>query len=190
MKSGKLDRRVQYTKMVLKLSLVRLMADKPIGRVTIKEICERADVNRGTFYTHYADQYELLDEIEGDLDDEIKTALAKNLPNSGNATEVITEILEAVAARATLCQVLFSEHGDAAFVSKIMNNARPQFVDEWTSKVPPGEVAQLDRLYIFAANGIAAVIQDWLRGGMTETPAVIAAFVQKTINHGLSGFVG
>jgi len=189
MKSGRLDRRVQYTKMVLKLSLVHLMAEKPVGRVTIKEICERADVNRGTFYTHYADQYDLLEEIEDDLDGEIKAALAKNLPNSSNVTMVVAEILTAVAARATLCQVLFSDHGDATFVNKIMSNTRAQFLAEWSTKVHPEDVPQLDRFYVFTANGIAAVIRDWLRGGTVETPAAIASFVQKTIDGGLASFV-
>ena len=66
-KQKKEDRRVKYTKMVLKESLIDLLSQKDISAITIKQICEEADVNRTTFYTHYADQYDLLRQIEDEL---------------------------------------------------------------------------------------------------------------------------
>jgi AcrR family transcriptional regulator len=66
MTSEKLDRRVKYTKKVLKESLVEILEKKNIDKITIKEICEKADINRSTFYTHYYDQYDLLHQIENE----------------------------------------------------------------------------------------------------------------------------
>ncbi|MFA7674359.1 MAG: TetR family transcriptional regulator, partial [Clostridia bacterium] len=48
------DRRVRYTKMVLKESFINLLSKKGISNITIKQICEDADINRATFYTHYS----------------------------------------------------------------------------------------------------------------------------------------
>lgn len=59
------DRRVKYTKMILRQSLIEVLKEKPISRLTIKELCERADINRATFYSHYSDQFDLLKQIEG-----------------------------------------------------------------------------------------------------------------------------
>lgn len=59
--SERLDRRKRYTRKVLKESLISLLKDKPISSVTVKEICELADINRSTFYTHYNDQFDLLE---------------------------------------------------------------------------------------------------------------------------------
>ena len=187
MKSGKPDRRVQYTKMVLKQGLLELMADRPISRITIKDICDLADVNRGTFYTHYNDQYDLLRQIEDDLDAEIKATITKGHSESSDVTE---EILSSIAAQNSLCKILFSEYGDAAFLKKIMYNAHDQFIDEWKAKIQPADIHLLNRFYIYTANGIAAIIQDWLQSGMNESPKEIAAFIEKSINHGLSSFVG
>ncbi|WP_338121478.1 hypothetical protein [Halalkalibacterium halodurans] len=50
--SVKLDRRKKYTRMVLKESLMKLMQEKPLSNITIKEICDLADINRSTFYSH------------------------------------------------------------------------------------------------------------------------------------------
>ncbi len=53
------DRRTQYSKRVIKEALFSLMQEKPINKITVKELCERADVNRSTFYAYYTDIYDL-----------------------------------------------------------------------------------------------------------------------------------
>ena len=53
------DRRTQYSKRVIRESLFELMQEKPIEKITVKELCERADVNRSTFYAYYNDIFDL-----------------------------------------------------------------------------------------------------------------------------------
>ena len=60
MRNPKEDRRVRRTQKLLKESLVQLMSEKAFKDITIKDITERADLNRGTFYLHYSDTYDLL----------------------------------------------------------------------------------------------------------------------------------
>lgn len=47
------DTRVQFTRNALKEAMLTLMKEKPVGRMTVKELCETAGINRGTFYLHY-----------------------------------------------------------------------------------------------------------------------------------------
>ncbi|MBQ7064809.1 MAG: TetR/AcrR family transcriptional regulator [Firmicutes bacterium] len=63
MESAKTDTRVQVTKKLLKDALLRLMQKKDFSEITVSAICKEADVNRSTFYAHYAIQQDLLDEI-------------------------------------------------------------------------------------------------------------------------------
>ena len=49
------DARVRYTRKVLKESLLSLLKEKPINKITVKEVCELAELNRATFYSHYSD---------------------------------------------------------------------------------------------------------------------------------------
>ena len=67
MHADRSDRRTRYTQMVLKKSLIEWMEQKPLAKITIKELCERADINRCTFYAHYRDQYDLLQQIEDEI---------------------------------------------------------------------------------------------------------------------------
>ena len=61
------DRRVRKTRAVLRQGLVRLMAEKSIQDITVTELCAACDVNRGTFYLHYTDVFELLHSVEDEL---------------------------------------------------------------------------------------------------------------------------
>lgn len=73
----KLNRRTRMTKLLLKASLIELLQSKSLHHITIKEICENADLNRSTFYLHYTDQYALLAEIEQDVAEQTKNYLEK-----------------------------------------------------------------------------------------------------------------
>ena len=57
------DKRILKTKRNLKNTLIELLNEKTFEQVTVKEICERSQTSRITFYTHFADKYELLDSI-------------------------------------------------------------------------------------------------------------------------------
>jgi AcrR family transcriptional regulator len=102
------DRRIKYTKMVLRESLIGLLELKPIERITIKEICEEADINRATFYSHYADQYDLLKQIEEDLYTNISSSLSQLSqdpanPNTLKQAENIFDYLRDNAASHACC---------------------------------------------------------------------------------------
>lgn len=71
------NRRVRMTKKLLKDALIELMQKDRISKISIKKICEQADVNRTTFYLHYTDQYALLDDIINEIYQYTKTYLSE-----------------------------------------------------------------------------------------------------------------
>ncbi len=64
MKEEILDRRVRKTRRQLKECLTRLLKEKKIQDITVRELAEMADINRGTFYLHYKDVFDLMDQIQ------------------------------------------------------------------------------------------------------------------------------
>lgn len=67
-KEKKMDRRVRKTRAQLRAGLARLMQQKNIKEITVKELVDEIDINRSTFYLHYTDIYQMLQSIEGELD--------------------------------------------------------------------------------------------------------------------------
>lgn len=72
-----MDRRVQRTHQLLRQAAIEAMNEKGFMAMTIQDIADRANVNRGTFYAHYPDKYALLDEL---IHDQFQALLKKNLP--------------------------------------------------------------------------------------------------------------
>ena len=62
-----IDRRVRKTKKQLRQALMDLMSEKPSKSISVRELAERADINRGTFYIHYKDVGDLLQRLEDEM---------------------------------------------------------------------------------------------------------------------------
>ena len=86
------NRKIKLTKRLLKESLIELLKQKDISHITIKEISENADLNRSTFYSHYQDVYQLLDEITQEVVSRIPFAYDGNDYNISNIAEFIDYI--------------------------------------------------------------------------------------------------
>jgi AcrR family transcriptional regulator len=178
--SVKTDKRIRYTKMVLKQSLLELMQDQPIEKITVKDICLKADINRGTFYSHYANPFELLVSIENELFDEILGSIETSLKAEA-ISGLLTKIFDTIEKNSDLCHVLFSEYGDKAFLRRIMYIAHDRSIAEWHAVLPGISFERLELLYTFFANGCVAVIQEWLQSGMkTSRDEITHLFAQLT----------
>lgn len=178
MRSVKDDRRVRYTKMVLKESFISLLENKDISQITIKEICEGADINRATFYAHYTDQYDLLRKIENELVDNVTSYLADYMQNKTdiNMVEIVGKILDYIKENARLCKLLLSERGDFNFQKRIMMLIYDKNVSDLTntSGIPKEDA---EYIYSFTISGCVGVIQKWLHEGMTKSSAAMSEMV-------------
>ena len=184
----KTDRRVMYTKMVLKQSLLDLLRVRPIEKITVKDICVKADINRGTFYTHYKDPFDLLTQIENELFNEILVYIEDVLKPDA-ISGLLARIFESILNNSDLCKVLFGDYGDKAFLKRIMNIAREVSIAAWKKMIPAIRDEQLELLYLFYANGCVAMIQHWVLSGMTESPQELSEMIEKLSLQGLGAFV-
>ncbi len=184
MKSNKLDRRVQYTRMVLRQSLLDLMKEQSISKITVTNICEKAEVNRGTFYAHYTDPYDLLHQIEAELYQEIVTSIERSLKSDSIPT-LLQDIFQSIERNGDLCKILFGEYGDKDFIKSILQIVHDKCMTEWAQYAQGLDRVHLEWLYTFTAEGSVGLIQSWVLGGMKEPPADIAMFIYKLSSVGL-----
>lgn len=90
--NAKNDLRIIKTRRLLYDSLINLMKDKPIEEIKVADICEKAMINRSTFYAQYSDKYELLYDYIMDLKKNLATELEKNT-NISNSKEYYIEMI-------------------------------------------------------------------------------------------------
>ncbi|SER26965.1 TetR/AcrR family transcriptional regulator [Piscibacillus halophilus] len=184
--SEKLDRRKKYTRKVLKESLISLLSEKPISSVTVKELCQLADVNRSTFYTHYSDQYDLLEKIEEEIaDDLVKYLNSYEITNEEQSLKITLKLVEYIKDNHYMFQILLNQNGDLMFEKRMMNIARRFIMFNWMEEHNV-EHHYSRYLSTFVVSGAINVIKDWIENDMDKSPKEIAEMISKFTNEGLS----
>lgn len=103
-----MDNRVRYTKMVLQQALLQILSGKNIDRVTVKELCEKAGVNRGTFYLHYSTPNDLLREIEQQFIDENMIRFDPYF-QGGYKTSHMDDLFSGILKNRQLCRIIMGK---------------------------------------------------------------------------------
>ena len=189
MSNTKDNRRVQYTKSELKRSLLTLLRSKPISKITVKEICETADLNRGTFYAYYASPEMLLAEIEDEFYlDILNSVTAFRRPD--DVVTIFTQALTALKERQELSEVLAGKYADGAFIEKLVDVARAMCMRIWVRLSTGVPTATLEMMYDFCSWGCAQVIEKWVQDGMQEEPEEIAKFLRTICDYGIVPILG
>ena len=109
----KLDRRTRRTRLLLQEALLRLLADKPLNRITVTELTELADVNRVTFYAHYHDVYDMFDQLRLDLIDMYTDMTHRHTQEmcNGDYRPFIREVYMSLDGREQLLSLLSTPSG-------------------------------------------------------------------------------
>lgn len=190
MEEVKVNRKIKYTKMVLKNSLIKLLNEKPISRITITEICEEADINRATFYAHYSDQCDLLQQIEQELIDDIMKYLEKYSfhEEDPESVQLMEKIFEYIKENSKVCSVLLGERGDKKFLKDVLLIVQKQCIVEWTTKKSMNK-EMAEYLYSYATNGSVGFIIKWLEDGMKQSTHDMSNMIIRLTNQGLSAFL-
>ena len=175
----KMDRKKRYTRMVLQDSLIELMREKPINKITIKELCENADVNRSTFYAHFSDQYELLRTIEEETLSWARVAFENVVGSASDEAETIKGlegICQYFADNSKHLQILMSEQGDINFQKQLITLVY-HFFGIIPQTEPNGDAEIKELSILFAVNGGVGLIQHWLKNGLKQSPKELALII-------------
>lgn len=190
-KSGKSDRRVRRTKTLLENALLTFLRDRPLKDVTVKELCEAADVNRSTFYLHYKDVYDMMDQIEAELYDKFEALIAAYPPHSlqENTHALVYDIFCFIDENAKLCAILFGENGDLSFLASLKYSMRRLYLETVTNITHSEDIKSIDYSYSYIASGFVGLIESWLSSDRRESPEEMATLAGNIITAGLHSFV-
>lgn len=154
------DARVRYTKAILKESLLEILKTKSIAKVTIKELCEAADLNRGTFYLHYYEPNDILKEIEEEFIREKMSFFDPYLKNDN--PDQLAKLFGTVISNRELSLILFGHNGAPQFTERIKKMVREGVLCEWQKEFPHYTKADLEFVYEFVFPGAMNLILNWL----------------------------
>lgn len=185
MKNQTLDRRSRYSIKVIQQALFTLLEKKSLDEITVVDICNTADVNRGTFYKYYRDVPDLYDKTEDDLVEKIHSLV----PDTATAAPMDTSPLKNVLQVLTTCSefTFITEHHmySDRLAQKILANATP-YIRGLTKTYCP-DISEQDSILLteYIMGGCSKIITYWLSSGMEIPAESLEKFMVKVISQSL-----
>ena len=170
-KAGEENRSVRNTRRRLREGLLRLLEEKPIHEISVKELSELADVNRGTFYFHYQDIYDLLRNMEDVFFEQFDHMLSEHpVRGSEDGYPYLHAIFSFLGENRDFCRIMLGPHGDMQFVDRVKQRVDAQCSFIWQLLAPETDRQRYVMYNAFIINGCIGLLQEWLSGrsGLTE----------------------
>ena len=148
------------------MGLARLMKEKSIGEITVRELVDEVDINRSTFYLHYSDIPSLLREIEDGMMEEMKRAIREHPIDIQENTTLyfIQDIFQVLAANREIGCALVGPHGDIGFIRRIEQLLEENSRD-LLAEMFPEKLEEMKYFYSFCLNGCLGFVKTWLEEG-------------------------
>ena len=174
----KTDRRKVMTQKMLKDALIELMKDKPLHQISIKKICETADVNRSTFYNHYETQFALYDDILNDVSRDFAEIIKNAKEKGGNIQTILTEIFCYAENHRELFLVILGNNSNLNLGERFTDNVA-RFLDDNGRSVLYAYCTQ------FIAAGTANILWIWLNEENHRSARDVALILNALMVHGV-----
>jgi len=182
-----MDKRIVNTKKKLTETFFQLLAKKKINDITVLELCNKANINRTTFYKYYKDIDDLALKIEDELIADLEQYIVDIKRNY--LISFTSKIIEAISRNKDVYTKILSDNGDHTFLRKILNLVHTQSIEEWQKLLKKATPRDLDNIYNFIVDGTIGLIEAWIRNNCKDEPESIAIFINKICMSGLSSFI-
>ena len=176
--------------MFLRESLLELMKEKPVDKITPTELCREAQINRNTFYTHYYTARDVLEEIETEFSSQIIESLSNRFSAENiDIPQMLNEICRMIYEKQDFCKILLSENGDAAFLESVIKLGKNVIIQGWQKAGVSLPEDQMDMFFSFIISGSIALIRKWAATDMKNTPEEVAKLIERATYGGINGMI-
>lgn len=180
------DRRVRKTKKALIDAFAHLLTQKPLKNITVREIADMADINRGTFYLHYKDVYDMASQIQNEIFERFNEIIKNYHPKEDNNSlfPVLVDIFNLLKEHSQMSMCLLGKNGDAEFVDTLKRVMHDKCFTDAKQLLSLKDDAEGDYFYNYMVSGSIGILNMWLSGGTKESPEQMALLVENLIIKG------
>lgn len=177
------DRRVRKTRRLLRQGLTQLMKEKRVQDITVRELSELCDINRGTFYLHYRDVFDMVEQVEQEVFEELCRVLDKAPCQEGkdSARPMLSHFFTYLQDNVDMGQVLTGPNGDLAFVNRLKGLIQDKIRQVWPLICPDASGEAVNYVSAYITSGCVGLVEAWLAGGAQEPPGKMAALCEQLI---------
>lgn len=188
------DRRAIRTRKMIKKAFYELLEKKSFHDISITDITEKADINRGTFYLHYVDKYDLLYKVEKEvLEDLMDYAVGtsfegvfemdenNNILAINKPVPFIKKLFEFFQANPILAKGILGPNGDSNFQSKLKEFMMERLTQNRfiVSINVDDMLIPIEYFISYVMGAHMGVVLQWIEGGMKKSPDEMALILTK-----------
>lgn len=172
----KTDARVRYTVHMIQNIFLELLKEKPVAKITVKEICERAEINRSTFYKHYQDVYDLMEKLENEAVEAFEKLLDSYVQNE--TVPALVTLLTSLRENRELLLSLLANSSNDDFMKRLTDVCSGYALSHLTPEEDYTSNPEQAAVYAYLAGGTSGIISNWLETGTQEPPQQVAELIQ------------
>ncbi|HWJ77972.1 MAG TPA: TetR/AcrR family transcriptional regulator C-terminal domain-containing protein [Niallia sp.] len=192
---GIYEEKNRKTKQLIQVSFMQILEEKPFDSITIGDITKKAKINRGTFYLHFTDKYDLLERIEqqlfadlGNHIDALQSGYSTSTTLEKEQEQLAASLFSSIETQSPILKIFLSDHGRAgfhlrfrdAFSKKVRSNLERNESFNVNLKVP------MEYFLAFITSAFLGLMEQWIQNGLDKTPQEMTAlyidiisFIQK-----------
>jgi AcrR family transcriptional regulator len=183
------DIRVKRTKRLIRQGLSELAKTKSLSKISVKELTDLVEINRGTFYLHYKDISDLVESIETELYNEFSAFMNSLTPQNvlENALDLLEQYVSFAHENKDVLTMLMGAHGDAEFVFKLTSLMDEKIYDLCKAFYPNMNHTLFDMASEFGKFGALGLLNCWFTKHPEWTPRQVAEMWLTLMTRGLHG---
>lgn len=190
MHKEKEDRRTLYSKKMIRESLYELMKEKPLNKISVTEICQRADVNRSTFYAYYSDIYDLHQQIIKEffsLQKKVIKHIKEAIIQKNSMDEItypdfytiVSYYLRTVADNVELYKFIFNQNATNSIHASFGKVTFHTIKDVLSPLIEEGRNEEFKKAFTFVSGGTTALIMQWVEKDCDTPIEIISEYIAK-----------
>lgn len=173
-----MDVRSQRTRQLISDAFMELLEDKPAAKITVTEICQKANINRATFYKHYLDVPDLHEQLEQKILKEFEEFVqGKVLTDAVPYREMLVELLDFSARFGSRYYILCTENAASDLPAKSFQMLNSLVFPLMKERIPSISDQEAAMLYQFVSHGSGSMLVQWLRRECNWTAEQMADFI-------------
>lgn len=156
----------KFTRQAIMYSMLKLLQEKSIDKITVKDICEMCEINRNTFYYYYSDIYQVLEEL---LRTETEKSLKEKQENHSFYEDCLKKYHLILEYKKALYHLYNSKNRD--LILKYLYDITENYMEKYVLKEVEGKKLSAEDIQFivdFYSNSMIGSILRWMQRGMME----------------------
>jgi AcrR family transcriptional regulator len=171
------NRRTQYTVSTIKEAFLKLLETQPLTKITVTQICQVANVNRGTFYLHFKDPQDLFNQIENDLIIEVQPIMA--IQPKENLPEWLGRFVLFLKEHEQAAKIVLLDYENSQLTQVIFSEVHDMALQEFSLLFDEENPVLLEYYFTYFVKGTVGILMEWLAHDKITTPAEITGVLLK-----------